>query len=201
MNVGQNTKREQIFETARVLFWKFGIRRVSVEEICREANVSKMTFYKHFKNKTDLAKKVIDRMIEERTALYKEIMSRDIPFAEKIRLTVQQKIEQTTDLSRELFLDLNKYADPDFREFLDRKTAEGIRMILQDYLEAQRNGDVRPDIKPEFILYFLNHIITLVRDENLVHMYESPQDLIIELTNFFFYGILTRSTDGWEPKV
>jgi hypothetical protein len=65
-------------------------------------------------------------------------------------------------------------------------------MIMRDYLDAQQRGDIRADIKPEFILYFLNKIVEMARDEDLERMYSTPQDLIMELTNFFFYGILPR---------
>jgi AcrR family transcriptional regulator len=44
-------KRIQITETAIRLFSQFGTKRVTIEEICRTAGVSKVTFYKHFKNK------------------------------------------------------------------------------------------------------------------------------------------------------
>ena len=63
-------------------------------------------------------------------------------------------------------------------------------MVLEDYLKAQKSGDVRPDIKPEFILYFLNYMFEMVRDEQLAKLYDSPQSLIMELVSFFFYGIL-----------
>jgi AcrR family transcriptional regulator len=46
MKDAANLKLARIASTAEKLFMKFGIRRVSVEEICREASVSKMTFYK-----------------------------------------------------------------------------------------------------------------------------------------------------------
>ena len=48
-------KQDQIIQAGRHLFWKYGMKRVSIEEICREAGVSKMTFYKYFANKTALA--------------------------------------------------------------------------------------------------------------------------------------------------
>ncbi|MBE9509365.1 MAG: TetR family transcriptional regulator, partial [Bacteroidetes bacterium] len=34
-----NQKFQQIITTAKELFWKFGIKRVTIEEICQEANV------------------------------------------------------------------------------------------------------------------------------------------------------------------
>ena len=46
-------KYQDIKKKGKELFWKYGTKRVTVEEICREAGVSKMTYYKFFKNKNE----------------------------------------------------------------------------------------------------------------------------------------------------
>ena len=58
-------KQQQIIETAEELFFRHGIKRVTVEEICQKASVSKMTFYKYFANKNDLAEHIILRIFEQ----------------------------------------------------------------------------------------------------------------------------------------
>jgi len=191
----ENPKLQKIYTTAKSLFWKFGIKRVSIEEICREANVSKMTFYKHFSNKVDLVKFLLDRITDEAKAKYREIMHQEIPFQEKVKQSVQLKMEQTDDVSQEFFVDIHKNAGPEILDFFNQKLQEGIQLVINDYVDAQKRGDIRPDIKPEFILYFLNQMIKMVRDESLIRLYDSPQDLIMELTNFFFYGILPRNDE------
>ena len=87
-----NPKKQQIINTAHELFWKLGIRRVSIEEICREANVSKMTFYKHFNNKNDLVKYIIDLITGTAMKKYREIMDSNIPFHVKVEKSIQLKI-------------------------------------------------------------------------------------------------------------
>jgi AcrR family transcriptional regulator len=46
-----NQKYLKILAAGRDLFWKHGFKRVTIEEVCREAGASKMTFYKFFENK------------------------------------------------------------------------------------------------------------------------------------------------------
>ncbi len=194
MEAIDNPKLQQIYSTARSLFWKFGLKRVSVEEICREAGVSKMTFYKHFKNKSDLFIFIYDKMTEQAFGNYHQIMNQNIPFPEKVKQTIQLKMEQTNDVSQELLDDLFKNGDPDIIDYFVQKRKEGIQIILNDYIEAQKKGEIRQDINPKFILYFLNHMFDMAADEKLVALYENTQDLIMELTSFFFYGILPQDT-------
>src|SRR5699024_6107575 len=46
--------RDQIVETALVLFYKKGYHGVSISEIVKEANTSKGGFYHHFSSKEEL---------------------------------------------------------------------------------------------------------------------------------------------------
>lgn len=185
-----NKKVKQILETSKELFWKYGIKRVSVEEICKEAGVSKMTFYKYFSNKDQLVNELLNIIINESTAKYREIMDAKIPYKEKVIKTIHLKMEATAKMSEEFYQDLMTNAHPDTKKFLEKKTRESLNLIMQDYIEAQKRGDIRKDVKPEFIMYFLNHMYVMANDPALIHLYQKPQERINELVNFFFYGIL-----------
>lgn len=193
-----NQKFQQIITTAKDLFWKFGIKRVTIEEICQEANVSKMTFYKHFKNKKELIKYLINHLLDKGMQKYRAIMDSNIPFTEKVIKTLDLKMEQTMDMSNEFFNDYVRHADSEMIDLLQQKRNEMMGSILNDYIEAQKMGDIRKDIKPEFILYFLNQSVEMIKDKQLEKMYDNPQDMIMEFTNFFFYGVLPR--DGKKAK-
>jgi AcrR family transcriptional regulator len=56
--------RERIVSTAYDLFCREGVRAVGVDRIISEAGVAKMTLYRHFPSKDDLALAVIDRRKE-----------------------------------------------------------------------------------------------------------------------------------------
>ncbi len=189
----ENQKLEQIIRTGKNLFWKYGIKRVTVEEICREAGVSKMTFYKHFRNKTELVKRILTRFGEESMAKYRNIMERDIPYEEKIKGLLELKRDQTREMSLEFYGDYLLHADPELSEYLVRTSGEIFRTFMADLAIAQKRGDIRQDIKPEFILYFLNRVTDMAHDEELLKLYDSPQELAVELFGFFLYGVMPRN--------
>lgn len=191
-----NPKKQQIINKARELFWKFGFRRVSIEEICTEANVSKMTFYKHFKNKDELVKYIIDFITGIAMNKYREIMNSDMPFYMKAEKSIQLKMESSDAMSQEFFDDFHKNASPELREHFNKLVQSNLQTLLNDYMKAQKSGDVRPDINPKFILYFLDKIFEICKDENLMKIYKTPHDLITEVTRFFFYGILPRKLNN-----
>jgi AcrR family transcriptional regulator len=57
---GESCARDRIFEAARKLFYKYGIRGVSVDSIAAEAETTKVTLYRLFESKDDLVAKVLD---------------------------------------------------------------------------------------------------------------------------------------------
>ena len=69
-------------------------------------------------------------------------------------------------------------------------------MMIQDFKDAQRKGEIRKDMKPEFINFILNHMVELGSDPILNSLYPNAQEMILELTNFFFYGILPRNVNA-----
>lgn len=87
-------KQNDIFEAGKRLFYKYGIKKVTIEEICEEANASKMTFYKYFPNKVELAKTVIDDYYSSALERYENMMQSDIPVEEKVRKTFELKLEK-----------------------------------------------------------------------------------------------------------
>jgi AcrR family transcriptional regulator len=52
--------RDRIFEAAKKLFYRLGIRGVSVDAIAAEADTTKVTFYRVFDSKEDLIVKVLE---------------------------------------------------------------------------------------------------------------------------------------------
>jgi len=192
MGIEYNPKRELILKTGKELFWKFGFKRVTIEEICKEAGVSKMTYYKFFPNKIEMVKTLMNEVLMESLDKYREISDSDIPYPEKVVLMIELKREQVDTMSSEFFRDYVQSDDPELISFLNQLSQENLQMFTNDFKKAQDDGDIRSDLKVEFIMYIMNHLVEMAQEDALLNMYEEPQDLVMEITNFLFYGILNR---------
>ncbi|MFZ1703949.1 MAG: TetR/AcrR family transcriptional regulator [Saprospiraceae bacterium] len=181
-----------IVETANTLFMKHGMKRITVEEICREAGVSKMTFYRNFDNKDDVAEKIILDISERNMKRYREIMKGDIPYAEKIQQIVVLKKEASQEISEEFIKDILQNDNIVFIEHLNNQRKKVSTEYIKDFKDAQKKGEVRQDIKPEFILYMLDTMYEKMKDPRLAAMYKDTHEATIEVTKFFFYGILSN---------
>jgi AcrR family transcriptional regulator len=188
----RSEKREAIVTAAKTLFWKHGIRRVTIEEICETAGVSKMTCYKYFENKTAIARYLLEDMFESGTKAYKEIYKSDCSYEEKVKKLLDLKISNTHEMSQELLDDIYKNQDEELFETIETIKKKMIGIYLDDLRISQKNGEIRDDIKPEFLLYFLTNLTKMLIDPQLVSIYPNPEQMIVEVLSFFFYGIMPR---------
>ncbi len=191
----KSKKLQQITQTAYDLFWRHGIKRVTIEEICRTSGVSKMTFYKYFDNKNDLAISVLDGIFTKAQNSYHDIMAQDAPFSEKVNGIIKLKLEASKDVSTELLHDLWQNPVPEVADYMKKRTQLSLKEFLNDMILAQKKGEIRQDINPHFILYFIGKMQEFAADEKIVNLYETVHDFTSEIINFFFYGILTREKE------
>ena len=185
----ENKKLKALLDTGRRLFWKYGFRRVTLDEICREAKVSKMTFYRWFTNKTELARAIYENEVKHGIEKFNAIMEADIPAAERLKAIIKLKAEGTNDISREFLMDFYNSDDDTIKSFVEEISARSWNEIISGFRTAQEKGWFRNDFKPELLLFITQHLVPMYTDEKLLKLYNTPQDLILELANFFTYGI------------
>ncbi len=185
-------KKLDIKAAARDLFWRHGFRRVSIEEICQRAKVSKMTFYKYFPNKQELAKTIFNDNIENGEKEFRDILySDDLP-AIKIKKILLLKLEGTNNISQEFVKDFYKGGDPGLSGFVEQRTQQVWTFLKNDYKKAQETGLFRKDFKPDMLIKLQIKLLELMEDQSIIDLYDSQQDIIMEFANLLVYGIIPR---------
>jgi AcrR family transcriptional regulator len=99
--------RERIIATAQALFGRFGLKKTTLDEIIRRANIAKGTFYKYFSNKEVLFMEVVTRESATLTALIREAV-REAPTPQdkmtaylKVRVRAVAKLANLYEVTRE----------------------------------------------------------------------------------------------------
>ena len=187
--VVKSRKYAALIATGRELFWRHGFRRVTIEEICRKAGVSKMTYYKLFPNKIELAKTVFLDLVNEGERKFRELLLSEAAPSDKIQGMIQLKMESTSSISREFLEDFYTGGDPVLQKFVSAVTIESWNTLLADFRLAQSMGIFRPDFKPEFLIHISFKMVDFLKDEKLLALYDNPQDLILEFSKFIAWGI------------
>jgi len=189
MKITSTPKKTQIITTGKELFWKFGFKRVTIEEIAREAGVSKMTFYKYFPNKTELAIVVLNDVFETGMENVRKLHDEHISPAETLKKILQLKSEGTRNISEEFIKDLYSYPEGELKAYMDKKMQLMLAEIIKVYEKGKEDGWVRKDLNIPFLILFTRKIIDMFKEDEMLHYFDSSQDLVMEITNLIVYGI------------
>jgi len=182
-----SAKRRQILQTAERLFTRFGAKRVSVEELCREAGVSKMTFYKYFANKAELIRTIRDNWIDLDFRRFDEINAMELPFPEKIDLMTRWEVEFSSRINTEFIREILSTED------VEKRFKRG---YLGNITGAQRRGEIRSDIDPEFLWLVQKKLGELFREESWNKVPMEFDRFQQQLRNLLYFGLLTREEEN-----
>jgi AcrR family transcriptional regulator len=175
-------KRDQLVLTGESLFVKHGMRRVTVEEICRQAGVSKPTFYKYFANKEALARRIDELWIEEALRRIEAIQDTDAPFPQKMKQILEVKQELAARPGPEFLEDLIR---------LDVDLSHALRRVLNFLIRGQQQGDIRADVRPELLMAAFDLLNSLQHDARIRNLYEDAEALAGDVFKLFYYGALS----------
>lgn len=182
-------KKQQIITAADTLFNQFGFKKVTVEEICQTAGVSKMTFYKYFANKNELIKYLWQEIMEDSMAKLDALDKTGATFQEKVRMLLKLKAEATTAMGDQYIKD---YLDvvPELQDYYNQMLTKVMQWFIKIIQQAQEKGEVRKSIRPEFFLAIVNQLLELAKNEQLVALYDNYTEFALEVNNFMYFGLM-----------
>jgi AcrR family transcriptional regulator len=172
MKMAENTQK-QILKKSGEMFFKLGIRSVSIDDICHELGISKKTFYVYFASKDELVAQLLHVSIDE-MANRMENWLRLHDFRQLISILLTQTDVNKKDVRSvpQLVYDLKKYYPQQFSEF-QVKLFEVQKDYLKQYLEQGiREGLVREQLDVEMTAMLLAKLHTdAIRDMEQIESY------------------------------
>ena len=140
-----------------------------------------------------MAEKVLVQLAEKGLSDYRKIMEAEIPFNEKIHRLVQLKHDSAENLSEDFILDVYGAENPRLKNILEAYQQKSFQTLHEDLTQAQKKGELRKDLKIDFVMYMINSLNEKLLDNHLTSMFDTTQELAVELTNFIFYGIMPKN--------
>ncbi len=158
--------KEQIVQTGEELFAQYGIRSVSIDDICKRLGISKKTFYVYFEQKADLVDAVLEAHDnEKRVAATKWLASQPIEATLRNTVAQIQKIGKVKETPPMLY-DLQKYYPACFERHKKRFEAAHRDMLVQYLHKGKAEGFFRAELEVDFCAEFLTRItIDMMADQ------------------------------------
>ena len=184
------TKKEQLERTAKELFWKHGFKKISIDEICRKANVSRKTYYTFYENKTALVIFILKTMVEEIKTSYQKIFEDDIPFAEKMEKMLILKLKMSESLSLEFVSDFYNPDAGEVLEYFTKMTEESIAFSREFFRKAQEKGEMNPNLNLDYLTWLIQRAMELCSSPELLKMFPTAESMTRQISESILYGIM-----------
>ncbi|MDA9008559.1 TetR family transcriptional regulator C-terminal domain-containing protein [Alphaproteobacteria bacterium] len=143
----QQRNRELITEAALEVFSLYGFRGATLDQIAERSGLSKPNLLYYFKNKEEIHRLLIDRLLETWLDPLKEIRAEGEP-VEEIRKYINRKLELARDYPRESRLFANEMLQgaPRIQEELhELKVLVDEKVVLiEDWIKAGKLADLDP---------------------------------------------------------
>ena len=132
------------------MFFRLGIRSVSIDDICRELGMSKKTFYVYFASKDELIEQLLLSNINYIANKMNDLLELN-DFRQLVKVFIKRQEAEKNDVRKvpQLVYDLKKYYPRQFAEF-QVKCFETQKSYIMRYLElGVAEGLVRANLNIE----------------------------------------------------
>lgn len=185
--------RQELLQSARNYFTKFGFSRVSTNEIAASAGRSKKTLYKHFGNKEDLLREVLSDIIEDVESEILEQIEGDQPFEEMAHAVLVHIAVHESSLTDVLIADLKEKSPILYQELSANRDETLIALLGKVFAVGEQLGLVRSDVQVEAVFrMFLAGIKQYGDGQALLAHAANPGALFSGLARVVIDGLLLK---------
>lgn len=184
------TKKENIEFTARDLFLKHGFKKVTIDEVCRKAHVSRKTYYSFYENKLALVAFIIQQISDEIYVLYKAVLEGPGSFAEKLEKSLELKYKFNKTITMEFLADFFDPSAADILELWKELMGKSIEMQTKFLKEAQRTGEMNPELRLDFVFAYFQKASEIMQSPGMMGMFSTPEEMTRQVSQLLIYGIM-----------
>lgn len=187
------TVKERVTEQATDMFIKSGIKAITMDDISKEAGVSKRTIYEIFKDKDELLRECLDYIEKKYNEEYDLIkLESDNTITEVFGL-MKLGIFAIKTFNPLFFSDMKRYHYRIYKEVLQVNQEKQIAQTHTILKKGINQGVFRKNIDLEVVSILLNHQLQIISDDNVFPENKFSRVVVFEnVVINFFRGIATQ---------
>lgn len=136
---------------AQELFFKYGIKSITMEDIAKHLAISKKTIYKHYKDKTDIVETMMRKLMDENEKEFDKIRIESNNIVEEVFGMMKNLSELFSKMNPNIFYDIQKQYPKIWLLFNDFKEECIERMVIESISKGKIQGFVRPEVDANII--------------------------------------------------
>jgi TetR/AcrR family transcriptional regulator, cholesterol catabolism regulator len=184
--------KERILHAAAELFFRYGIKSITMDEIAKHLSMSKKTIYQFFRDKDEIVHELLAKDLRQHMCDFTEISKTSNNVVEEVFLHMKKMHAMFSNINPNIFYDLRKHHPKTWSMFHDFRCNYAYEMVKTALDRGKEQGFVRQDIDTGLMAKFRVEQMDLAFNPDLF----PPDkyrilDVQLAFTEHFLYGICT----------
>lgn len=190
-------EEKELFEKVTLLFMRYGIKSMTMDEVARQLGISKKTLYLYVDNKKDLVKKMMEIHIDCEQCNLEETFKKCDNAIDEIMEMTKEVSSQMNGVHPSIMFDMKKYHPEAFQILLNHKD-QFVRNCIHKNLEnGVKEGLYRQNLNVEIVTQlYLSMVGSIINSENTSVQEFNFQNVHSEMMRYHIRGV--ASTKGRE---
>lgn len=190
-------EKEKVVELAKNLFWRFGIRSVTMNDIARELGMSKKTLYQNFDDKEEIVCLCTQNQIDDDVLVHNSACANSKNAVDELVQIIGYHSEMMKNFHPSLLFDLQKYYPKAWELFMRYKNVFCIGCIAKNIERGVKEGYFHEGLDPvviaklrmEQVQTVFNPQVFPPNEFDIIHVHQ-------QISKQFIYGLLNPK--GWK---
>ncbi len=182
----------KILSGAQELFFKLGVKSVTMDDIAKHIGVSKKTIYLHFKDKDELVHLLMKEHFKRDEENFTNIFNESANIVEEVFMVMESMTERLSKINPLLIYELQKYYPKSWSLMKEFKDKFVMRRVEESIEKGKKDGIVREDANAKILARLRMEEVEMAFNPTVF-----PPDkynvltVQLALTEHFLYGICT----------
>lgn len=183
---------ERIIEKAEQLFFRFGVRGVSMDDIAHELGVSKKTIYQYYPDKNTLIDMLITGMLNNHTRYLNENLGSAKNAIEEVLIEMNATYQILTRINQVFFFELQKYFPLIWEKIEHYKCVNSKKRITDNLERGIQEGLYRANPDMETLAAIRIQQVESIFQKDMFHDQKfHPYKILLTQTSLYLFGIST----------
>jgi AcrR family transcriptional regulator len=188
-----NEKLDHLLKQAGEIFMRYGLKSVTMDDVCRELGISKKTLYQYVSDKNDLISKVLDQDIQKDEKVICALQTSGLSAIDELLHIQKMVTEKVQHMHSSIIYDLKKYYPESWGRIIRHRNEFIVGCIEQNIIKGQQEGVFRTDIHSALIAKIYASRIEVSIDPSLYSGLKiTPAEVYAEAMRYHIRGIATE---------
>jgi AcrR family transcriptional regulator len=184
--------QERIENAAQELFYRFGIKSVTMDDIAKHLSMSKKTIYTFYEDKDQIVNDLFKKDLNDRECRFEQIAQESKNAVDEILMLMKYMGEMFSGMNPNLFYDMQKYHPKAWSYFKSFKEEKITKMVIANLKKGIEQGLYRKEMDIKIIAKLRVEQVEMAFNPTIFPQDKFQPVLVqMQLLDHFLHGIST----------